>query len=179
MSISICPRGYNTARKYYYPFPTATAIEYAKKVCNGEEFDWTGLKEKSPISSNYISVSFNSNINGFNRYHAEQWVDVCTKKRCKPTYHNTNCVPEYRVDDKTSMTINEMSNEYIEELCSNYRPRYPNASELFTKIKFSGKIPQYQVVYKDETIGLLDNNGEFHISKPSKYLDGIDTKILE
>jgi hypothetical protein len=176
--MSLCPRGYVTSKKYFYPFPNKKALKFADDVCNGLEPDWTGKTEKSPSHTRYINVEFDSDINGFNRFHAEKWINVCTKMPCIPTYHNKTCVPEFRTDDKTSLTINEMSQKQINELCSQYRPSYPDSVELKEKLTRVGINPVSQVTYKDKSIGFTDADGQFHIAKPSPIMENMDVRVL-
>ena len=176
--MSICPRGYTTAKKYFYPFPNKEAIEFANDVCDGKKPDWTGKKEISPSYTRYIKVEFDSDVNGFNRFHAEKWINVCTKMPCLPTYYNKTCVPKFRTDSKTSLTINEMTQQQIDELCAQYRPSYPDALELNEKLKRSGIKPISQVTYKDKTLGFTDKDGQFHVSKPSPIMENMDVKAL-
>lgn len=174
---AICPRGYDSARKYYYPFPTEQSMEYAMQVCKGQKPDWTGLRQPSPSYSYFIKPKITSSVNGFTRKHAEQWVNVCTgqpcphlRSECRPT--NRLLTPIGAIDTKVK-TIREMSDREIDDLCRNYRPTYPDATELLKRMKRTGRQPAAQVVYKGETIGIRDLSGDLHVSQPSPPLDNI------
>jgi hypothetical protein len=173
--MSICQRGYATARKYYYPFPSYEAMDHAHKVCQGEEPDYTGLKEKSKYNNLDIKIN---DINGFSRRHAEAWIDVCTMNKCLD-YRSSTCHPSKRIDPKTSMTITEMSPEHIKDLCENYRPSYPDINTLLKKLHRSGFVPSKQITYDGQSIGILDTNNHLHISQPSAPIDSLTRVQLQ
>jgi hypothetical protein len=174
MDASVCPRGYYAATKLFYPFPSAQAIEFAKNVCDGKVAGLDGIKKKSKSSNNYMRVRMVGDINGFTRRHAEQWIDVCSKQKCMSGRTSRTCRPSNIIDDNTSLTINQMAEQQIDELCSRYRPSYPNAEELRLKLLRAGIVPTEQIVASTQTIGLADSNQQFHVSRPSEPLAGID-----
>jgi hypothetical protein len=172
--MSICPRGYLSSRKYFYPFPTKQALEYAQKVCQGEAPDHTGLVKIS--KHNYLDFEIHD-VNGFSRRHAEAWINVCTGHKCLDHDLKT-CHPSKRIDSKTSMTITEMSKKQLHDLCSNYRTDYPDITVLMNKIHRAGFIPSKQLIHDGQTIGILDMDGQLHISQPSPPLKDLDRYTL-
>lgn len=174
--MSICPRGYASAKKYYYPFPSEQAMMYARDVCSGKVSDWTGIKKASPAYHNYIKPKLIKDINGFNRRHAEQWVNVCTKQPCGPeaVSDKRTCRPSVRLDANTTLTVNQMSDKLIDDLCRNYRPDYLDIGALVNKLQRNGLHPVSQTLHSGQSIGIIDKYGQYHISRPSKPLPELD-----
>ena len=158
---AICPRGYHSALKYYYPFPTYQALEYARSVCRGEKPDWEGHQEVS--QNNYLDIRL-PDLNGFTKAHAERWIDVCNglpcdkrSKRCRPI----------------GLSVD------IDTICADAKGRsrseYPTATKLYNNLHKAGITPFGQVIYSDKAIGILDTDHKFHISRPSAQLQNVNT----
>jgi hypothetical protein len=171
----VCSRGYNAAKALHYPFPSTQALNYARQVCDGNIPDLMGIYKVNP-DTNYITTQVSKHVNGFSRRQAEQWIDVCNKQRCDND--SKNCRPSARIDDNTSLTIRQMSEQQIEELCSNYRPSYPNATELKLKLVNAGLKPIKQVTVTGQTIGIVDSQQLLHVCRPSDLLPELDIVVL-
>lgn len=170
---AVCPRGYNAARATYKSFPTVAAMKYARQVCAGEAYDHHGIKKKSPQSRNYI-LPYVSNVNGFTRRHAEQWVNVCTGVQCPYGKTHRNCRPSNRIDSDTIYTVRQMTEDQIDELCRGYHASYPDADGVQHKLLSHGLVPATQVLLNGEVVGITDTLGQFHIAKPSPLLKGLE-----
>ena len=160
--MSVCPRGYFSALKSYYPFPTYQALTHAKKVCAGELPDLDGVLKVS--NDNYISVKV-PDINGFTRRHAEDWIDVCTKRPCARDTIDPHCRPLYKY--KGDLEVNTV--------CDVNKKRFSNIETLYRALLEGGIVPFGQVVHNGKSIGILDTDKHFHICKPSLLLKDVNT----
>lgn len=121
--LSLCPRGYCTAKHKFDVYPSAYANGYAVQVCKGTKPDFKGKQFNSYDSS---QPEENSSLE---RWFSEKWIDVCDTlesgkivpcgrkdlKKSKRDY--PYCRPLYRLPGTTVTTAGELSNSQIRKMC--------------------------------------------------------------
>lgn len=176
----ICPRGLATAKRYYDTFPHHQGLKTAGQICDGEIPDWTGHTEKS---LKFLSIKV-PEMDGFERWHAEQWVDLCTGKMCdlKPEFikrgnkfdfMSTKCRPTQRIDDHTPKLVAEYEKEEIDDICHGMKMQNLTITKLKTKLEQDGIYPFAQIIMDNKAIGLVDLEKNVYLSLPSDPLKDI------
>lgn len=152
--INVCARGYSSALKYHYKFPTYQAIQHAKNVCSGKLADEDGNKYHDPEEYSFSIVYNLNNIGNFTRATAEQWIDACSRQKCNKK--SGRCLPLNKV--------NELTEDELMELCSGHRKMIPSWKTLEKKVPKSQQFAK--VIAKGQIIGLMDTNGDLNLCRP-------------
>ena len=130
--ISLCPRGYCTAKQIFQVYPSAYANGYAASVCKGSKPDLYGNKvEDISYTSKYVGKR---DVNSLNRWYKEQWVNVCesgdgpggfavcgTGKGVKDIKNYPYCRAYYKFPGTTVVTAPELTKREINEMCRKKR----------------------------------------------------------
>jgi hypothetical protein len=154
--MSVCPRGYFSALKMYYPFPTYEAMRYARDICDGKRPDLDGVQKVS--NNNYISVKV-PDINGFTRRHAERWVNVCYGAPCTLGEDDSRSQSQY---------------DGRKKLSDANKKRLSDITVLYRELLRGGILPFGQVLHNGKAIGILDTDRHFHICRPSVPLTEVN-----
>lgn len=137
--LSLCPRGYCTAKKKYAVYPSAYANGYASQVCEGKMPDAKGKQyaskdnDKNENENKKDKDKSKSVQSDLSRWYKEHWVDVCEKnanghyKECgrkkaileKDKY--PYCRPSKRITEDTPKTVGELSAKEIKKMCAEKR----------------------------------------------------------
>lgn len=128
--LSLCPRGYCTAKHKFDVYPSAYANGYASQVCNGSKPDIEGNK-KNDYSE---TKSTESNLS---RWFKEDWVNVCERtpdgkfKPCGRANADLDpsdypyCRPMNKLSGTTVKTVGELSSDQLKKMCRKKRSVKP------------------------------------------------------
>lgn len=143
MNLSLCPRGYCSAKEKFKVYPSAYANGYASKVCQGKQPDALGntKNERKQISEK----------NDLKRWFDEEWVNVCEKdknNKYKPCGKKDStlfaktypyCRPLYKLKGTAVVTANELSDKDIADMCKKKRSIKPGVDGKPTRVFLKNK----------------------------------------
>ena len=143
-NISLCSRGYCSAKEKYLVYPSAYANGYASQVCKGKQPDALG-ETKSEKKKKGLKGS-DKNENELNRWFQEEWVNVCEKDKngnyipCgkkNATLVAKNypyCRPMHKLKDTSVVTVKELSDKKIAEMCKKKKYIQPGVNGKPTRV---------------------------------------------
>lgn len=153
--LSLCPRGYCTAKDKFKVYPSAYANGFAVQVCRGVEADVEGKKkkEKERKSSHKGEgkhqkggTSNHQEGGNLHRWFAEKWVNVCEKDsngNFKPcgrkeatleAKHYPYCRPLKKLDGTKVVTAKELSATDIKTMCKKKKSIEPGVDGKPTRV---------------------------------------------
>lgn len=132
--LSLCARGYCSAKHRFEKYPSAYANAYASNVCKGRVKGFDGIKQEN---STYISQK-KGEAGGLRRWFDEEWVNLCEKgdgpggfKPCGTGEGVNNpekypyCRAYHKLPDTSVITVEELQQYFpvefedlISEMCS-------------------------------------------------------------
>jgi hypothetical protein len=128
--LTLCKRGYCSAKEQFDVYPSAYANAYAVKVCKGEIDDYETIKKPNKHYMSKLQKKRKPhNSNELKRWFDETWVNVCEKgpiggyKECGTGegIDNPNkypyCRPLYKLPNTPVKSVNELSSKKLKEMC--------------------------------------------------------------
>jgi len=122
--ISLCPRGYCSAKMTFDVYPSAYANGFASQVCGGKKKGVLGQKATASSRKESRKSDGNSDLD---RWFKEDWVNLCAPKdengKFPPcgfskTHTYPYCRPSKRVDEKTPRLAGDLSSKQKKEMCA-------------------------------------------------------------
>jgi hypothetical protein len=136
--LSLCSRGYCSAKEKFKVYPSAYANGYASQVCQGKKPDALG-RVKADIQNK-------KDDKDLKRWFDEKWVNVCEKDEngkyipCgkKDATLNANtypyCRPLHKLKGTSVVTAKELSNQKIADMCRKKRSIQPGVDGKPTRV---------------------------------------------
>jgi len=121
--LTLCPRGYCSAKQKFASFPSAYANGYASRVCSGHAADAAGRRGGGGRGERGLRGA------ALERWFEEEWVDVCSRKKggpggYSPCGHKKGdgegrgyCRPLKRVSPSTPRTVSELGRGEAGSIC--------------------------------------------------------------
>lgn len=122
--MSLCERGKEAAKTKFDVYPSAYANAYAVQVCKGM---MPGADGVTKTDSDYVAEQKTGDPNELQRWFKEKWVDVCDgASACGRDVADgisdyPYCRPSVRVNDKTPVTVDELSKKELAKRCTQKR----------------------------------------------------------
>lgn len=137
--LSLCSRGYCSAKEKFKVYPSAYANGYASQVCKGKKPDALGdikpdRKKKGKGDNN------------LDRWFEEKWVNVCEKDKdgnylpCGKKHATLTaktypyCRPLHKLKGTTVVTAKELSTQEIDDMCKKKRSIRPGVNGKPTRV---------------------------------------------
>lgn len=138
--LSLCPRGYCTAKHKFDVYPSAYANGYASQVCKGSKPDFNGV---SKIDYDSLKTKEPSNLD---RWFKEEWVNVCEKapdgtyKACGRSSAKLRatdypyCRPLKKLAGTTVKSVGELTPVQLKSMCERKRNIEPGVVGKPTRV---------------------------------------------
>ena len=135
--LSLCPRGYCTARQQFEVYPSAYANAHASAVCKGRYPDHNGVKKTNVAYKRRSTSRKRRGVSGLQRWFNEEWVNICEPgngpggfARCgsgqgiaRPEKY-PYCRPYHRLPGtRVTATAQELTANERKEMCRRKRAR--------------------------------------------------------
>lgn len=145
--LSLCPRGYCTAKDKFKVYPSAYANGYAIKVCKGSQADAKGIKKEDVDATSKKKEKKTDQKGGdLHRWFSEKWVNVCekdTEGNFKPCGRKEAtleakkypyCRPLNKLKETEVVTAKELSPKEIKEMCAKKKSIEPGVGGKPTRV---------------------------------------------
>lgn len=153
--LSLCPRGYCTAKEKYKVYPSAYANGFAVQVCKGDEPDVKGVSKEDKSYMKRLGElkgkkqeggGEKKKKNDLKRWFDEKWVNVCEKNKkgeFKPCGRSVAtlkakeypyCRPLHKLKGTPVVTAKELTEKEIETMCKKKKSIEPGVDGKPTRV---------------------------------------------
>lgn len=127
-NMTLCKRGYCSAKAKYDVYPSAYANLYASSVCQGQAADYGGQTYADSAYTHQLDKRKSlEEPSDLQRWVQEEWVNVCEPiangyapcgRQNATDQDYPYCRPSVRVNSETPTTVNELTSAQIQQMCA-------------------------------------------------------------